>query len=268
MGACTRSSPSSFSSSFSHPTTQRSAPVTAGVGRSLWFHCTQGGSQVNTGCIARAPVPPPHPTPPSANTAGSEGQEERKLQCVCPLVLSLTNAFIHSHTYSPTELMAARLCLLRLQGSCSRDRTREVMQHPPATRPVHVPAPTKGQVSSLLCIPPHSPLEGLGPYNGSLLLSASLVLPFSFITSVGQQTCFVTYSFKNALPSPHLSSDPSPSLCSTVSAFTSALPSNQADPSSPPASTRPFQWSLCVHHPLNSRPTLTHLPIPPSGRAS
>ena len=196
MGACTRSSPSSFSSSFSHPTTQRSAPVTAGVGRSLWFHCTQGGSQVNTGCTARAPVPPPHPTPPSANTAGSEGQEQRKLQCVCPLVLSLTNAFIHSHTYSPTELMAARLCLLRLQGSCSRDRTREVMQHPPATRPVHVPAPTKGQVSSLLCIPPHSPLEGLGPYNGSLLLSASLVLPFSFITSVGQQTCFVTFSLK------------------------------------------------------------------------
>lgn len=68
-------------------------------------------------------------------------------------------------------------------------------QHPPPTKLVHVPAPTKGQVSSLLRIPPHSLLEGLGPYDGCLFLSVSLVLPFLFITSFSQQTRFVIFSF-------------------------------------------------------------------------
>lgn len=124
-----------------------------------------------------------HPVP---NPAGSEGRgrEVESTQCF-PLVWSLTRAFTHSHAYSLTEHtltkdLRASATQKLAKGSglgLGKWHTSGHSIFPPQICP---PArvrmdewslgPQKANPSSLLCIPPHPPFQGPGPYHLSFLL--------------------------------------------------------------------------------------------------
>lgn len=94
------------------------------------------------------------------------------------------------------------------------------MQHPFTIRSVIPPSSTademsllsrEANLSSLLCILPHSSFHGLGPHNLPLLFTLS-TSPFPIHHSPSQPTGSAIFSFKNPLLSPHFSAAHSPSL--------------------------------------------------------
>lgn len=61
--------------------------------------------------VAQQGPPCLHPAPTQCQHAGSTGQEEKwKMQCVCPLILSLMHSFPHTHIHLLNSHLLASVC--------------------------------------------------------------------------------------------------------------------------------------------------------------
>lgn len=81
----------------------------------------------------------------------------------------------------------------------------------------------EANLSSLLCILPHSSFHGLGPHNLPLLFTLCQHLPFQFIIPLVSQQALL-FSLLKILFLAHISLQLTALLCSMVSALTSSSP--------------------------------------------